>query len=1621
MSARKELSRDTSILRSIPAARRALIERIVAARVPRSGARASAAVRQNFLRAYFRGVAEEDLAQRPPAALAAAALDHLKFGSLARRPGQALVKVFNPDSAHGGFQSEHTLVMIVTDDMPFLVDSLGIVFSRAEIAVHLIVHPVLCVERDGRGRLREVRVEREHGEHAESWQLYEIDRQTDAVRSAELQERLSSALRDVRLAVTDWLPMQQRVRKLIASLERDPPPLPEAEVSEARRLLEWMQGRHFLFVGYRHYRLKRGASADRLVPEPRTSLGILRGAKASPLLLRGQLRARARERQLLILTKANSMASVHRATYLDYVGVKSFGARGEVAGEHRFLGLWTSAAYHLSPREIPVLRKKVERVIGHFGLDPQSHDAKAVLHVLDTYPRDELFQAPVEDLIRIARGVVNLYERRTVRLLARRDPFQRFYSLLIYVPRDRYSTEVRQRIEQIVLDGFGGTNIETQVQISDSNHARVHVVVRTDAADRRKVDLAGIEKRIAQAATTWTDRLRAVLVSKHDEAAVLALAHRYRHAFPLAYEEEVAPADALEDLADLEALRSDPRAPRLNLHRPARQHPERVHLKIVKLGDPVPISDLLPMLENFGLRVIAERPYELVWPEGGAAWIQDFELEHRDALRIDIARIEATFKEAFAAVWRGEIENDGFNRLLLATGLAAREIVVLRAYCRYLLQTGVPFSQAYMERTLAANAGIAKCLVRLFQEYFEPRSAARAQRRSEKFIAEIGAALNAVTSLDEDRILRGYLNVVRATLRTNFYQEDSAGDAKSYVSFKLDPQKIPELPLPRPKFEIFVYSPRVEGVHLRMGDVARGGIRWSDRREDFRTEILGLMKAQNVKNTLIVPVGAKGGFVVKRPPAGSREELQAEVIACYQTLIRGMLDLTDNIVANRIVPPPRVVRRDANDTYLVVAADKGTATFSDIANAISQEYGFWLGDAFASGGSAGYDHKKMGITARGAWECVKRHFRELGVNIQSHDFTAIGIGDMSGDVFGNAMLMSRHTHLKAAFNHQHIFLDPAPDAAASFTERRRLFRLPRSTWDDYDRRRISRGGGVFARTAKSITLSAESQAMLGMAGSAAPPNEIIRAILRMRIDLLWNGGIGTYVKATQETSSEVGDRSNDSVRVNGAELAARVVGEGGNLGLSQRGRVEYALAGGRLNTDFIDNSAGVNTSDVEVNIKILLNPLVAAGDLTRGRRDQILAGMKKEVARLVLRNNYLQSQAISTLELGSAARLAEYQQLMHSLERANELSRALEFLPNDEEFAERRKMNVGLTRPELAVMLSYSKIWLSRHLLDSDVPADPYLSLELERYFPAPVRKRFARAISRHRLRREIIAMATTNSLVNRMGPTFVARAQDDTGAAPARIACAYTAAREIFDMRDLWAQIEALDNHVPAKLQYGMMYETSRLLRHATYWLLAHRREDLQVDRAVAEFRRGARELQSAIGHVLVGAERAQFEAARAEHVQAGVPAQLAARVASLDAHNAALDIVELASAHRVRVGEAARTYFEVGARIGLDWLRGQIERLPVDGQWQAVARTGLRDSAGAIHRKTAERVLALSIGGRPGARVSAWADSAGEDLVRWQRTLNDMRAVGTSDFATLSVGIDAVRKLTDSPPARA
>ena len=1609
------------MLNRVPRLRMRLIERIVRA-APKRLAGARGIDPGVHLRNYFSGVSEDDLAARDPATLAAMAIANLRLAQRRTRD-RSLVQVFNPDRRTHGFEMPRTCVLIATDDMPFLVDSIGLVFSRARIAIHLLVHPVFQVTRTRAGLLQSTAAA---AGRPESWQLYEIDRQLDPAAMQKLERQLLSTLADVRVAVRDWRAMRKRVLGLVDELAASPPRGADpAEVGEAQDLLRWIEGEHFILLGYRYYRLARGARTDRLAADPDSGLGILHaergGGEKTAAVLRGTLRATARNASVLIITKASSLATVHRGTHLDYLAVKKFDRRGQTCGEHRFLGLWTSTAYFASPREIPVLRRKAAAIIDVFGLDPSSHDGKAVLAVLETYPRDELFQASVAELVDIVRGVVNLYERHTTRLMLRRDPFGRFYSCMIYVPRDRYATQVRQRIERIVLRAFDGTDVESQVQMSESNHARVHIVVRTKPGTVHRLDRERLEQDIATAAMTWSDRLRNALLAAHAPEQAMRLAARYETAFPVAYQDEVDAAAALEDIERIERLGSAADALQLNLQRVRGAAAGRVHLRLCKPGVPIPISDLLPMMESFGLRVLSEHPYALALPDGSRISIQDFEFEQRTGAAIDVERVEARFIAAFIAVWRGEVENDGLHQLLFTTQLDVRTLVMLRAYCRYLRQIALPFSLRYVETVVARNPQIAAGLAQLFERRFDPAQNRKRRGTTASLEATLQRRLDSLTSADEDRILRTIFELLRASLRTNFYQRRADGTLPPALSVKFACERIAALPLPRPKYEIFVYSPRVEGVHLRKGAVARGGIRWSDRPEDFRTEVLGLMKAQNVKNTLIVPVGAKGGFVPKRQPQlRSREEIQQEGIAAYRIFIGSLLDVTDNIVNGKIVAPLQVVRHDGDDPYLVVAADKGTATFSDIANAISVERGFWLGDAFASGGSAGYDHKKMGITARGAWECVKRHFRELGVDIQSEDFTVAGVGDMSGDVFGNGMLLSPHIKLVAAFNHLHIFLDPTPDPARSLKERTRLFALPRSGWDDYDRKLISHGGGIFARSAKSIAIAPEVRKLLDLTASTVSPNELIQAILKSRVDLLWNGGIGTYAKSSEESNGNVGDRSNDALRVNGAELRARVVGEGGNLGFTQLARVEYALAGGRINTDFIDNSAGVNTSDVEVNLKILLSEPERRGTLKRRDRDLLLARMTEAVGSLVLRNNYLQSQALSTLEAQAANRLPELQQLIRSLERSGELNRAIEFLPDEETLAERRKRGLGLTRPELAMLLSYSKIVLNQQLLNSDVPEDRYLSTELERYFPAPVQKRFRAAIRRHRLRREIIATATTNSLVNRMGPSFMLRAVDDTGATAAEVARAYSIVRDVFDMRSKWAAIEALDNRVACAVQYELMFGMSRLLRHASYWLLRQPNRSLDVASGSRRFGPGIRELSNDITRYVVGGARARLLAGRQRLQQAGVPQQLAEFSAAADSLDVAFDIVVLAEMHRARVGAIAQVYFAVSERLGLEWLRDQVEKLNVDGNWQAIARTGLRDTLQRVQKDVADRVLAAA-GGR-GARsgavmaeglIDSWTGTLGERLATWQRALADIRSAGAADFATLSVGVEAVQRL--------
>jgi glutamate dehydrogenase len=1586
-----------------------------AARLPRvlRGA-ARAALYATFLREYYATVEPADLAGREPRELAIIALSHLNFAR--KRRGRALVRVFNPTLREHGYVSPHTVIEMVNDDMPFLVDSIGLALSQRSLTLHFLAHPIFAAARDGAGILQSIhergQLSDDRKRKLESFQHFEVDRVVDPVALRDLQAQIEDGLRDVRVASADWADMQTAARQCADDLNALSSRYDPRDVSETQALLSWIESRHFTFLGFREYRLKGKAGQESLEAVPGTGLGILRDGHKHPestnRILASDIRRQSRSRELALVTKANFQSTVHRAGYLDYIGVKHFGPKGQLIGERRFLGLWTSAAYNTNPREIPLVRHKVAQLVQHFALAPDSHDGKTLQHILESFPRDELFQASVADLNKVVAGIFGLQERPRVRLLLRRDPFRRFYSCLVFVPRDKYNTVVRERIERVVREAFDAFSLESQVQIAESNLARLHIVARTLPQETERVDVDALEQRIAAAARSWMDDFKTALFARFDEAYALELYGIYAQALPAAYTEDFTGEQGALDVSFLESAHREPERLHLDIYRPDPRRKEKFFLKIFRAADAIPISDLLPMLENMGLKVIAERPYGLDFAGGRRAWVQDLELVMQSPTVIKFEDLDREIKSAFTAVWTGRTDSDGFNQLTLTTGIAWRVVTVLRAYCRYLLQAGLPFSPGYIAQVLVNNSTLARAFADLFAARFDPHAAKDRRAAIARIDQRIRAALEEVKGSDEDRILRALWNAIAATVRTNAYQ---ARGSKEYLSFKIESQRLRELPLPKPLFEVFVFSARMEGVHLRMGFVARGGIRWSDRREDFRTEILGLMKAQQVKNTVIVPVGAKGGFVVRRPVQGDREAQAAEVIACYQTLIRGMLDITDNIVDEKIAAPPDVVRHDGDDAYLVVAADKGTATFSDIANAISEEYGFWLGDAFASGGSVGYDHKKMAITARGAWECVKRHFREIGVDIQTHDFSVAGIGDMAGDVFGNGMLQSRHIRLVAAFNHQHIFIDPAPDPARSFKERERLFKLPRSSWEDYSQAALSKGGAVLSRSAKSLTLSREAQDLLELS-AVVTPNEVIKAILKSHVDLLWNGGIGTYVKAESESNADVGDRSNDALRINARELNCKVIGEGGNLGFSQLGRIEYARRGGRLNTDFIDNSAGVNCSDVEVNLKILLNGAVRAKEITRGARDRLLVQMTNEVAALVLRNNYLQSQAISTSEFRARERLSESAYVIHALERSGDLNRALEFLPSDEEIAERRKAGEGLTRPELSVILSYGKIWLYKALIHSDVPEDPYLSAELARYFPTPVQKRFATRIKRHRLRREIIATAITNSLINRMGPVFPVRAQDDTGAEPAAIARAYTIAREVFAVRDIWAQIEALDNVSPATLQYTAMFQTTRLLRHMSYWLLENRRTDLDIERAVRRYAEPVAELSRNLNEALSATARARLDALRSQLIEQHVPDVLATRIASLESLHCALDLVEAAMAARLKIGFAAKAYFDIGERIGLNWIRDQIDGLAAEGHWQAVARGTLSDNLYALQRKITGEILSCK-GKGAADRVDAWLQRHAPAVESLRRIVVDLRTGAAPDFATLSVALQAVRRL--------
>ncbi|CAN5845812.1 NAD-glutamate dehydrogenase [soil metagenome] len=1583
---------------------------------------------EEFVRQYYSWVAPEDLEGLSTIDIYGAAVAHWNF-ALKRDPGKPKIRVYNPRFEEYRWQTTHSVIEIVNDDRPFLVDSVRMEISRQDYSIHLMVHPVMNVRRDDEGRLEEILPPDDDADDAfpESIIHVEVDRHTETETLEEIRDNLMRVLDDVRVAVDDWPKMREQVADIVSGLDATGLPVDEEQVTEARDFLEWLDDNHFTFLGYREYDLVTEEGEDLLRAVPGSGLGILQDKKSADISrsfskLPPRARTLAREKRLLNLTKANARSTVHRPSQLDYVGVKKFDESGEVVGERRFLGLYTFTAYSKSTLEIPILRRKVRYCLQKAGFPEDSHNEKDLVEILETFPRDEMFQIRKEELFEISTGILHLHERERVRLFVRPDAYGRFLSCLVYVPRDRYNTKIRERMQEILREAFDGVSSEFDVRLSESVLARLHFIVRTKPGDLPNYDVAAIEEELAQSIRSWADNLYDGLVEHFGEEHGTVLYHRYSEAFPPGYRHDYLPRTAVLDIEKMEDLSSGDELG-MNLYQPLEVPENFLRFKLYRSGGQIPLSDVIPLLEEMGVRIINEHPYKIEPAGTCEAWIHNFGLAHEAQGELQTDEVKKIFQDAFGRMWHGVVENDGFNRLILRARLTWREITILRAYAKYLRQTGATFSQDYMEDTLADNSHITKLLAELFLARLDPLAQETAEEETERLKAEIEEALDEVTSLDEDRILRRFLNAILATLRTNYFQRDGGGDPKPYLSIKLDPSSIPELPLPRPMFEIFVYSPRTEGVHLRGSEVARGGIRWSDRKEDFRTEILGLMKAQTVKNAVIVPTGAKGGFVVKRPPQdGGRDAFMDEGIACYRTLIYGMLDVTDNLVDGETVPPPDVVRYDGDDPYLVVAADKGTATFSDIANGISEdEYGFWLGDAFASGGGTGYDHKAIGITARGAWESVKRHFRGQGKDIQNEDFTVIGIGDMSGDVFGNGMLLSRHIKLVAAFNHMHIFFDPDPDPEKSFEERQRLFDAERSSWTDYNEDYISAGGGVFSRSKKSITLTSEIQALLGVEDESLTPNEVIHALLKAPTELLWNGGIGTYAKASYESNADVGDKTNDSLRVDGNELGCQVIGEGGNLGLTQEGRIEFALNGGRVYMDAIDNSAGVDCSDHEVNIKILLDSVVKNGDMTEKQRNELLAEMTEEVAQLVLNNNYGQTQAVDNSAAQATSMENVHARYIRALEDAGNLNRELEFLPSEEELADRRAEGLGLVAPELAILLSYSKITLYEQLTESDVPEDSYLEEELERYFPTPLRDRFREQLKGHRLRRQIVATHLTNDLVNRCGTTFAYRLREETGGTPPDIARAYAAARDIFDLRSLWSQIEALDNQVESEIQTNMLLDARKLVERATRWLLRNRRSPLDIAETVAQFTEGAGELANLIPDLMLESDRQTLETTTEECVNAGVPNDLANRVATLNAMFSALDIVEVATTTGQPVETTAAVYFTLGERLKIHWLREHIQDLPRNNRWEMLSRAALRDDLFDQEATITAEVLREVPDGdaSPEERVESWIQSTQEAVERVLQVLRDINSSGTFDLSTLSVALRETRNLTNSPEA--
>lgn len=1492
----------------------------------------------DFVTAFYKNASPEDLSLRMDE-LYAISLSNWKFISQYNQSGSK-IRIFNPTLEEHGWTSSHTIIQILTTDMPFLIDSITSNLLEDGNALHMLIHPVLEHRRDKDGKM----VSKGGSVATESVMHIEITAMSNQAEIDTLAEKLKQVTDFVHASVEDWKPILKKIEETSENLNLAPKSVARAEVKEAQAFLKWLTQNNFTLLGYREYdhSKKKSSTAGEgfgILRDP--NVQVLRGPEGL-VDISPEIEDFMGQDKIMNITKANVKSLVHRVVHLDYVGFKKFDKKGKVICESRFVGLFTSDSYNQRAQNIPFLDRKVRSVVERSGFAYNSHDGKALFHILETLPRDELFQIEEEPLFQTSIGILHLNLRPQCRAFVRKDKFERFVSTLVFVPRDLYNSILRSKIEKILCEEFNGELSSRYAQLSNDRIARWHFIIRTKPGQVRDPLAETINNRIAKVAQSWTDYFLEVLVDRHGEEKATQLYRKYSKSFNSAYQENFDPRFAVTDVDKLEQLPFSNNIA-FNFYREPEDMDNVVRLKIYTSRNAIALSDCLPMLENLGLRVIEEYAFDVITSEAGEDIkhsIHDFYMEDPTGKAFELGALKSHMEDALIAVWSNEVDNDGFNKLVLKAGMSYRQALILRIYSKYLRQLGSSYSEIYMQDTLTQYVEVSKLLTELFEIKFslgDEKDGDR-QKKGDKLVNKIEKLLANVDSLDQDRMLRNYLNVITCSLRTNFYQADDAGRSKSYISIKINSANVEEAPKPKPHAEIFVYSPRFEGVHLRSGPVARGGLRWSDRKEDYRTEILGLVKAQQVKNTVIVPVGAKGGFVPKQMPVNpSREEFLDEGVTCYKSFISGLLDITDNLKDGNVIPPSDVVRQDGDDPYLVVAADKGTATFSDIANGLAQDYGFWLDDAFASGGSVGYDHKKMGITARGAWVSVQRHFRERGIDVQKDSITVAGIGDMSGDVFGNGLLCSEAVKLVAAFDHRDIFIDPDPDPKKTYEERKRMFDLPRSSWEDYNKKLISKGGGVFSRKLKSIDLTPEMKSLFGFDDetNSATPNELIRAILKSHMDLLWFGGIGTYVKADGETDVEVGDRANDAIRINGKELNCKVIGEGGNLGCTQRGRIEYCLNGGMMNTDAVDNSAGVDCSDNEVNIKILLNSIVADGKMTQKQRDALLEEMTDDVAELVLRDNYLQTQAISLAKSSSIRQLDSFERYLDELEKSANLDRELEFLPDDEELEDRAEKSLGLTRPENSVLIAYAKMSLFDSLMESDFLDDPYLEKFLFKSFPKRLSKKYKTEMRNHQLRSQIIAKVICNDVVNRGGIQSI---KEETGASGSEIARAAIIASEVFELDNIWDQIEALDHIAPATIQILMLMDVEEFARKQTIWFLNNTDPKQPIQKIIDNYKPGITEL-FLMDTVTKTSPDDSFLNKKNMYTEQNVDDALATHIASLDIKTAACDLVQVAKELNLDVTQVAAAYFMFGQELGFDWLRAQAEMVETSDHWDRLA----------------------------------------------------------------------------------